>query len=212
MSTPTPIYRRYRHLAIEWSKGPPDPDEVEAIERTLGARLPVDFREFLDVANGGSCDYLISVPVTPEGVDMFFPGIYLAGKNRKGEYSEGTFLWEIEAERQVKRLPREVLPFAHSGDDGVVFLDLTDRGAGRVIAFIPGWAGGSEGAGKSSFVVLAPSFADYVSLLRVDALECERAAREAFDTKDPLRIQAIREYLDIGLPDWRERFGLRNVE
>jgi hypothetical protein len=206
------IYKRYRHLAIEWSKGPPDPVEVEALEEKLGRELPSDFREFIEVANGGSCDYLVSVPVKPGGEEMFFPGIYSIGRNRQGEYGEGNMLWELEAERQVKNLPRGVLPFAHSGDDGVVFLDLTATGAGRVVAFVPGWAGGVEGVAKSSFVVVAPSFSEFVGMLHVDVAEAERAAREAFASGNPEQIQGVREYLDIGLPDWRERFGLMDVD
>lgn len=205
------VYRRYKHLAIEWSKGPPEPAEVALVERKLGRPLPADFREFLDVASGGSCDYLISVPVTPEGEDMFFPGIFHCGKNRRGEYAEGTLYWELEAERQSKSLPRGVLPFAHSGDDAVLFLDLTEQGAGRVVAFVPGWAGGVEGIGRSSFVVVAPSFERYVQMLRVDALAAERAALEAFASGDSARIDPLVEYLDIGLPDWRARFGLPDV-
>ena len=207
-----PIYRKWRHLALEWTKPAPDTAEIAEIEKKLGRSLPDDFRDFIEVAHGGSCDYVVSVPVTHEGVDMFFPAIHLVGKDRRGEYGEGCMLWELEAERQVKQLPRGVLPFAASGDDGVLFLDLSKSGEGRVVAFVPDWAGGVEGIGKSSFVVVAQSFDEFVGKWRVDAIEAERAAREAFESRDPARIQAIREYLDIGLPDWRERFGLKDVD
>jgi hypothetical protein len=58
------IYSRYRHLAIEGSKPPPTEAQLRAIETLLEATLPESFVEFLRVANGGSIEYMIDVPMS----------------------------------------------------------------------------------------------------------------------------------------------------
>lgn len=152
----------YEHLEIQGAKGAPEPEEVAAIESLLGRPLPQYFIDFLKVANGAYLDYCVRVP--PDGEEMSFCQLYEAGK-KNGEYSYGTLIYEIQFEREFKRIPEEVLPFARDGGSSVVYLDLTPEGNGRVVAYVhgrPAWAGGDE---QDRFVELAPGFGEYIKML-----------------------------------------------
>jgi hypothetical protein len=201
------FFNRYKHVAIDRFRGPPDPKELVAIECALACPLPTDFVEFLEVANGGSIDgYSISAPVSPQTDSLAFPGIYFVGKDRKGSYGYGTFVGEIHAERRTRSIPPRVLPFARSGGGSVVFQDLASKERpGRVVAYVHGLPGWTGRARTDQFVELAPTFAEYVARLRVDEKRARKALEQARARGDRDQIAANEEFLDIGLPGWRER-------
>ena len=73
-----------------------------------------------------------------------------------------------------------------------------------LVAFVvglPEWSGSK--IRESMYAAIAPSFDAYVDRLRLD--------REALldhllhDMNEPPQVAATERYLDIGLPDWRER-------
>ena len=160
---------KYQHLEILDAKDAPAPEDIAAIEALLGRPLPADFLDFLSVANGAQLEYCVRVP--PHDKIVCFYDIFLAGKNKPGEFYS-TFIQEIELERQQSQIPKEFLPFASDGAHGVLYLDLTPEGNGRVVVSMEGWVwNGGQGDG---YVVLAPSFAAYVEML----FECEDEIQE----------------------------------
>jgi len=104
---------KFEHLEIEGAKDAPTPQEIEAIESLLGAKLPQDFLDFLAVANGEYLNACIRIP--PDDEELSFCSVYQTGKDDSGRYGYETFIGEIEMERQHKNTPREVLPFARDG-------------------------------------------------------------------------------------------------
>ena len=158
----------YRHLEIEESVGEPTAAELEAIEQKLGAKLPADFVDFLKVANGGYLPYSIDVPIDEDGKteELCFCELYgTRGKSYSQGSDESTFIAEIDAERKYKKAPLEVLPFARDGGSSILYLDLTPKGAGRVVAFVhglPAWTGLRQ---NDAYVELAKSFSEFVDKL-----------------------------------------------
>lgn len=106
------------------------------------------FLEFLQVANGGEIDYYCDVPDGRGGFEqMSFPGIFNADE---GDFCDETLVGEIRAARKHMDMPQKILPFARDGGDSMLFLDLSDEGHGRVLAYIrelPAWTGPRAPAG-----------------------------------------------------------------
>ena len=199
----------FRHLAVEGAEAPATPGEIAELETSLGARLPKSFVDFLAVANGGYLEYVIDVPVDEgEFEPLSFCSIF---STRSEESADGeTFLDEPWSAREYAGIPEGVLPFARDGGGSTVYLDLSQEGAGRVVAFVtelPAWAGSSRQ--ESAFISIAASFDDYVSKLRLD--------REAVldhlehDTSEASDLASIVAFLDLGLPGWRDDEELRDA-
>jgi hypothetical protein len=193
-------YARFRHLAIERAKPAPTREQLAAVEGLLGAPLPASFRDFLDVANGGYLEYVIDVPFGDgRSEPLSFCGIFSA---EEGEFCDETFVGEIRSSREYQKIPPGVLPFARDGGGSMAYLDLSPEGNGRVVAFVQGlpqWTGLRQ---KSEYIELASSFDEYVEKLRID--------REAVidhlthDATNLGHVDATEEWLDIGMPSWRE--------
>lgn len=198
----------YKHVVIEDCKGRPDAQEVEAIEQELGASLPSSFRQFLDVANGGRLEYSVRVPPTPDGEELLFGQLFLAGKDRNGEYGDGTMIGELRSHRRFLGIRKGVLPFSRDGGDSTVYLDLTEQGQGQVVAFVfglPAWTGLRQ---ENALVEVAPSFDDYISLLYLDDDFVEEAfglLEKAIEDGNEDRVRANYEFLDLAIPDWRKQ-------
>lgn len=196
-------YSRYRHVAIEDAKPAPTARQIAAVERVLGASLPTSFVEFLAVANGGYCEYVVDVPLGDGSTEeMSFCGIFSVDE---GTFCDETLVGEIRAGREYAKIPEGVLPFARDGGGSILYLDLSPEGRGRVVAFVtglPDWAGSRS---ESALVELAPSFDAYVDSLRID-----RAAvldHLEHDVTELAQVEAIEEWLDIGCPNWRRDDG-----
>lgn len=154
---------KFEHLEIEDAKVSPTQQEIEDIESHLGVKLPQDFLDFLEIANGAYLNACIRIP--PDNEELSFCTIYRTGKDDNGTYGNETFIGEIQMERQLKNIPKEVLPFACDGGSSVVYLDLTEEGNGRVVAFVhglPGWASEHQ---EDRYTVLASEFLSYTNLL-----------------------------------------------
>ncbi len=205
---------RYKHIVIEDFKGPPDLREFEAIEQELGAALPSSFRQFLEVANGGTLKYSVLVPLLPNGDrepmfdEMTFCNLFYAGRDHNGEYGDGTLIGEVRSHRHSKIIPEKVLPFAQDTEDSTLYLDLTESGHGRIItfeAFQPVWTNLED---NDAWVEVAPTFDEYLSRLYLDDDFLEETFNllgKAVSDGDEERVRANREYLDAAVPDWRER-------
>jgi hypothetical protein len=194
-------YSRFRHLAIERTKPAPTDAQLAAIENLLGASLPQSFRDFLRAANGGYLEYVIDVSMRDgTSEQLSFCGIFAADA---GTFCDETLVGEIRSGREHFKLPQGVLPFARDGGGSVVFLDLSSEGNGRVVAFVHGLPAWTGLRGESAFVELAPSFDEYVQKLRID----REAAVEHLehDATELSHVEATEQWLDIGLPGWREQ-------
>ena len=152
-------YSRYRHLAIERAKPPPTDTQLAAVEALLGANLPASFRDFLRVANGGYLQYVVDVPTGSGKIEpLCFGSIFSADE---GTFCDETFVGEIRSQREYVKILQGVLPFARDGGGSVVYLDLSRKGHGRVVAFVmglPEWTGKRT---DSAFIELASSFDEY---------------------------------------------------
>jgi uncharacterized protein YkvS len=197
-------YTKYRHLAIEDAKAPPSESQLHAIEDELGAVLPLSFKQYLDVANGGYLEYIIDVPTgTGEFEAVSFCGLFSADT---GTFCDETFVGEIRSGREYTKIPKGVLPFARDGGGSIVYLDLSSAGNGRVVAFVEGLPGWASKRNESAFIELASSFDEYVDKLKLD-LDAVLDHLE-HDITELSGVEAIKERLDIGLPNWRSDSSL----
>jgi len=119
-----------------------------------------------------------------------------------GDFCDETFIGEIKSEREYAKIPNKILPFARDGGGSIVYLDLTDEGNGRVVAFVQGlpeWTGLRT---ESEFIQLAASFEEYIRKLRIDRnLLIDQIQN---DVSQISHIDATLEWLEIGMPDWRK--------
>lgn len=199
---------RYRNLVISGFAGKPTKVELTEIEHKLGTRLPEDFVEFLNVANGGDTEFSVKVPPAPEGEPIGFSRLNSTKPNQQGEYGSETFIGAIELARQFQNIPHKVLPLADDGGGSVFYLDLTPEGQGRVVVFrhgSPEWTGRPS---KDAYIEVASSFVDFVDLLYIEPDIAEIILEDAIATQDEEEIAAVKTVLDSGLPDWRERLGV----
>src|SRR5262249_12615170 len=193
-------YSRYRHPAIVRAKPAPTARRLAPPEPLLGARFPASFRDFLRVANGGYLEYVVDVPTgSGKSEPLCFGSIFSADE---GTFCDETFVGEIRSAREYAKIPQGVLPFARDGGGSVVYLDLSGEGNGRVGAFLmglPEWTGRRT---ESAFIELASSFDEYVAKLRIDRDELIHTL--VHDATDTSHVEAAEEWLDIGMPRWRE--------
>ncbi len=54
-------------------------------------------------------------------------------------------------------------------------------------------------------MVVAASFSEYLDKLHIDVANALDQLEGAERSGDPDRIRAVREWLDLGLPDWRDK-------
>jgi hypothetical protein len=190
---------RYRHLLIEPGEAPPTADEIAAIEAALGAALPTDFRAFLDVANGGYLEYVVDVPTGADSTEpISFCGIF---SSRQSDTLE-TILGELASGRQYMNLPPGVLPIARDGGGSLLFLDLSPRGQGRVVAYVEGLPEWTGLRAESGLVELAPSLGAYVDLLHIDPISVEYELSTQATTVE--HVEATETWLNEVMPAWRE--------
>ena len=199
---------QYKNLAIEDFVGSPHEREIAAIEKKLGATLPEQFVSFLKVANGGVLDYLVDIP-TKQGVEiMSFCWLY-GTRNEDGDHeSFDTLLYELELERREKGLPNQVLPFARDTGASVLYLDLSEKGQGRVLAYIDGLPEDEMNPEDIPYVVVAPDLDDFLSKLYLDVDEQRDMYEEALEDGDDERLVALIEFWQISMPDWKKKFGI----
>lgn len=197
-------YARYRHLAIERAKPAPSQEQLAAVEAQLGAQLPDSYRQFLQVGNGGYVAYAVDVPIGEVGSQaLSFCDFYSADE---GTFCDGTLVGEIRSGRKYAKIPAGVLPIARDGGGSLLYLDLSEAGKGRVVAFVAGlpeWTGLRT---DSRFVQLAESFDEYVGLLRIDS---DLLLLELADASELTHVEEAEALLDIGMPEWRADQRLR---
>ena len=123
----------------------------------------------------------------------------------EGDFCDETLVGEIRAARKHTDMPVRILPFARDGGNSMVYLDLTEEGGGRVLAYVqelPDWTGKRT----HGLMELAPSFDAWLDSLYIDRDtvldELEHSVSE------PSHLDAMEEWLDIGMPAWRRDAGI----
>jgi SMI1 / KNR4 family (SUKH-1) len=202
------LARQYRGLVIFGPFEPVDPQEISALEREVGRAIPLAYRAFLDVANGGTLPYSLRVPPGPQGEPISFSDLHRLGRDRQGEYGWGTLLGEY------RRLPQSwlaghlpvatLLPVARTGGGDLVFVDLAPDRYGQVLGFVHGLPGWTGLATSDMSGVLADDFDAYLDGLFIDPDLAEDVWSDnaGQDPADPWR-RVIEDWLDGGLPGWR---------
>lgn len=199
---------RYKHLVIRNFAGQPTRLEINAIERELGAALPPEFIEFLNVANGGHTDFSINV-LTGEPVQL--ARLNSTQPDHEGNYGHGTFIEAIRLERQKlqnQRIPSQVLPFADNGGGSLFYLDLTPEGQGRIVVFgheLPQWTGRGY---EDAFFYVARNLSEFIEQLYIEEDYAKVIWEDALATNDETEIAETAAILDAGLPDWRVKLCL----
>lgn len=75
---------------------------------------------------------------------LSFSSIFSTKKSNNYGNPYNTFIYEILECRKLFQIPKEVVPFAVDGGGSLIFLDLTEKGNGQIVAFIhglPEWTG-----------------------------------------------------------------------
>ena len=201
------MYKRYKNLIIEDPDDPPTHYEIRAIEQALEAKLPYDFLDFLDVANGGNWgDYHFTVPLKPRPEDMGFGQIFSTKR-----YSYRSFLDKLAihtSPEYVFRIPKKVLPIAEDGGGSYLYLDFRVKDKSSVVAFIhglPSWTGLHQ---KDTVIQIADSFTDYLNGLKFDVDSYKQHLENLIARNETKYISATIDYLELALPDWRDLFGI----
>lgn len=197
----TSYYHSYRHLAFEPALPAPAPADIAAIEAELGAALPASLLDFLQAANGAVIEYSCNVPLPDGGSEQLsFASWFAAGDPDTATPGDETLLGELRLARQDLEFPALMLPLARDGGDSMLYLDLSAEGGGRVLAWVrelPAWTGRrAQGLHQ-----LAPSLDAYLNQLYIDRASVLDDL--AHSVRQPSHLEAIAQWLDIGLPRWR---------
>lgn len=195
-------YHRYRHLAFEPALPAPSGGDIAAIETELGATLPPALLAFLQAANGAVIEYCCDVPLPDGGSEQLsFASWFAASPADEAVEGDETLLGELRLARRDASFPAHMLPLARDGGDSMLYIDLSCEGGGRVLASVralPEWTG----LRAQGLHVLAPSLDAYLDSLYIDrGTLLSDLARNA---RTPANLEATAEWLDIGMPQWRE--------
>lgn len=208
VAVPEELARRYQGLVIFGPFNPVHPEEIRALESEIGQAVPLAYRRFLEVANGGTLQYSVRVPPGPEGEPIGFSDLHLLGRDQHGEYGWGTLLGEYRRLPQswlAEHLPvASLLPIARTGGGDQVFIDLAPDRYGQILGFIhglPEWTGLRT---HNLSGVLADDFDAYLDGLFIDPHLAEDIWSDhgGQDPTDPWR-RVVEQWLDAGLPGWR---------
>jgi hypothetical protein len=161
---------RFPHLEVDAPKAPPTDEEIAAIQRAVGEKLPSDLLDFLAVANGGKLDYIFELPTESRPFPLCFYSLYSTRHPYPGRSPAGLILHELEVERRLKGLRSGLLPIAADGGTSVLYVDLAPERSGRIVAYVeglPDWGGTPEGC----FIDLAPSLDAFLAALYLNTIE-----------------------------------------
>jgi cell wall assembly regulator SMI1 len=179
-------------------------EDFDRVERAIGVALPAGYRNFMKVAHGGTLPYAVRLPPNdPTGWVLQYSDLYdvvgdgsgtLVGEHRA---HPSTFMAEL--------LPAPLLPVARDGGGSELYLDLRSETHGEVWAFLhglPDWAGGD---GQDRGGVVATSWEGYLRMLFIDEEMAQETWEDAREGAEDDWLPLIMDWLDSGLPGWRDR-------
>lgn len=203
-------FRVYRDKVIFGPFSDPDPDELAELETVVRVRLPTPYRAFLQVANGGRLDYHVRLPAEAGREVIPFWHLYRLGAGDPakkgfgtlpGEYGNRNSLW-ISEFASLERM----LPIADDSSSNLLCLDLDPKTWGRVVAFIyglPAWTGLTQ---HDVGAVVGDDFDAYLDGLFIAEDDARyKWVSAQHPTVSAQRRDAVRLWLDLGLPGWRTR-------
>ncbi|MEO1290208.1 MAG: SMI1/KNR4 family protein, partial [Chloroflexota bacterium] len=203
------MYKLYKDFVIENPEDPPTHDEVKAIEKAVKAKLPEDFLEFLNVANGASLDgYYFVATLKPQPETINLSQILSTRKASRSFLSELEFQTRSQNAYQI---PEKVLPIALCGGDVNLYLDLRTNGKSPVVAFIhglPEWTGLQQ---HDTVTSIADNFSAFLNSLTFDSDFYKQHLQKMISQNEVRYIVATIKYLDLALPNWRDVFGFDYV-
>ena len=203
MVQPDDMARRWGSLVL-WGPFTSVTDaDFDRVERVVGVALPASYRSFMRIAHGGTLPYAVRLPPgDPTGDVIEFSDLYdvvgdgpgtLIGEHRT---HPSTFMAES--------LPAPLLPVARAGGGSELYLDLRGETHGTVWAYVhglPDWAGGD---GQDRGGVVATSWDDYVEMLFIDEENAQEIWEDAIDGAEADWLPSVIDWLDAGLPGWRQ--------
>ena len=177
--------------------------EFDRVERAIGVALPAGYRSFMEVAHGGTLQYAVRLPPDDStGTVLEFSELYdVVGDG------PGTLIGEFKAHPSTfmaEVLPTPLLPVPRDGGGSELYLDVRSESHGTVWAFIhelPDWAGDD---GRDRGGVVAASWDDYLGMLFIDEEMAQETWEEAVDGVEDDWLQSVIDWLDAGLPGWRD--------
>ncbi|WP_208738451.1 SMI1/KNR4 family protein [Phytopseudomonas dryadis] len=195
----------YRGLLLEDTHPSASEDAIAALEGELDARLPDDYRAFLQHCNGAYAEYDVAVMLASgEPEVLSFSSLFGVDIDRQWDCNP----FELQQLREQPDYPQQgLLPIGRDGGASLLLLDLRDGGQQIVamVAGLPAWTGRRQQGNE--FVVLANSFDAYLDLLHLtDATVTHHI--DSFQVSQD-SAEATLAWLDSGSPGWRERFRER---
>lgn len=150
------------------SKAPPAGDgRLDELRALVGVDLPAPFVAFLKTAGGRRISKYGFKSGDYTGT-FACPVVY----SLHADFGEYDLIKELRDARTHNGVPPEVVPFAcclNGPSDGVMYLDLTQKGGGRVTAYMagkPAWTGRNT---RGAWIDVADSFQGYLEALLVDS-------------------------------------------
>lgn len=210
------MYTRYRHLVIQDADPAPEDYEIREVERELGAKLPYDFKKFLEVGNGGYLhDYNVSFPLSNRIVNYSF-GTFFSTKQNEWSWG-GHFIGEMRFAQSLDEgnpycIPQSVLPIASNGNGDSLYLDFGVAEHPVVTAFPHEERDTKELEAEGARVRVANSFTEYVDSLEFASVYYKKQLKDLINQDDKKQIRATIDYLEKALPNWRKEFGLQDYD
>jgi cell wall assembly regulator SMI1 len=199
---PDDIARRWGNLVLWGPFTSVRETDFDRVERVVGVALPPGYRRFMKVAHGGTLQYAVRLPPDDStGQVIEFSSLY----DVVGDGSD-TLIGELRAHPSTfmaEALPAPLLPVARDGGGSQLYLDVRSESHGTVWAFmhgLPHWAGGD---GQDRGGVVAASWDDYLRMLFIDEEMARGTWEDAVDGAEDDWLQSVIDWLDAGLPGWR---------
>jgi cell wall assembly regulator SMI1 len=191
----------YRGLILDDTREGAPERAISQLETSLGARLPEDYRQFLQTCNGATVEY--DVLATMSNGDKELLSFLLYGLDPDETYESNPY--ELEQLRRQPGFPATgLLPIGRDGGASVLLLDLREgrQDVGAMVAGLPAWTGRRQQGDE--YVVLADSFNAYLDLLHLSQERIVEHINHFVISANT--IEATLEWLDQGSPGWRERY------
>ena len=171
------MVKRFEELIRESVCGPTDEKSVGELERRLGIRLPVQYRNFLLKYNGSFLDSDSSIRVSYGSMDDNLPLLCLFALCKERQ----TFTLEGHLDEYIEgsRIMQSFLPIGQDACDDMICLKIKGENTGRIYAWIfeeeaePEDVEAENEAGWENMYFLANDFDEFIEKIVVEPFEFE---------------------------------------